>query len=312
MTPYEPEYREPDATDERTARSADEHAAEVLPRCDSAVPIGEHRTSTGTTPSPVEIRQPDAAGVTGGDVSADDLSARLATGMYDDTLIALVGGAAMSGPDSPVWDDPRFVTWWAEETAARTRRERRRRRATPAEDAAAEQFATRMEARLLGVTRTLAYPELHRPHVPGPPGRVLEYAAEVGATPWVDLAVAAGSGRELWDEDVESWVTLPPDVPPGRYLAIKIAGDSMAPVMHTGDTVLVLVSPMVKPETIIVARHPEDGYVCKRVRRVRPATIELESLAPERPFIVIPRNDALIVGTVVRVWCHHSGPKLSL
>jgi hypothetical protein len=51
-----------------------------------------------------------------------------------------------------------------------------------------------------------------------------------------------------------------------------------------------------------VARHPEDGYICKRVRRVRGATIELESLAPGRPVITLPRRDELVLGTVVAAW----------
>jgi phage repressor protein C with HTH and peptisase S24 domain len=121
----------------------------------------------------------------------------------------------------------------------------------------------------------------------------------------VELGIAAGVGRELWDEPVQSWVELPPDVPPGKYVALKIVGESMAPLMHTGDTVLVRIGADVKRDTVVVARHPEDGYVCKRVSRVRRDAIELSSLDPGRPIITIPRDPSLMVGTVVLVWCQH-------
>jgi SOS-response transcriptional repressor LexA len=61
----------------------------------------------------------------------------------------------------------------------------------------------------------------------------------------------------------------------------------------------------VQRDTVVVARHPDDGYVCKRVRRIRREAIELASLAPGRPAIVIPRDPRLIVGTVMLVWCSH-------
>jgi SOS-response transcriptional repressor LexA len=79
----------------------------------------------------------------------------------------------------------------------------------------------------------------------------------------------------------------------------------MAPLMHTGDTVLVRVGGDVQRETVVVARHPENGYVCKRVRTVRRDAIELASLEPGNPIIRLPRDPACIVGTVVMVWCGH-------
>jgi phage repressor protein C with HTH and peptisase S24 domain len=79
----------------------------------------------------------------------------------------------------------------------------------------------------------------------------------------------------------------------------------MAPLMHTGDTVLVRVGSEVRRDTVIVARHPDDGYVCKRVSRILRDTIELSSLERGRSRIVIPRDPSYIVGTVLLVWCHH-------
>jgi hypothetical protein len=45
--------------------------------------------------------------------------------------------------------------------------------------------------------------------------------------------------------------------------------------------------------------------VCKRVSGFRRRFIELSSLAGGRPSIMVPRDPACIVGTVVLVWCHH-------
>ena len=72
--------------------------------------------------------------------------------------------------------------------------------------------------------------------------------------------------------------------------------------MRTGDTVLVQLGGEPRAGVAVVARHPEDGYVCKRVRRLRPAAIELESLAAGRPLIVLPRAEAIVLGTVVAAW----------
>jgi phage repressor protein C with HTH and peptisase S24 domain len=127
----------------------------------------------------------------------------------------------------------------------------------------------------------------------------------------VALAAAAGVGREMWDAPVDRWVELPPGTPRGRYLALRIAGDSMEPVMHSGDTVLVALGRPLRAGAVVVARHPDDGYVCKRVRgfrgRGRREVAELESLAPGRPLIALPRDERLVVGQVVAVWCVHCG-----
>jgi phage repressor protein C with HTH and peptisase S24 domain len=121
----------------------------------------------------------------------------------------------------------------------------------------------------------------------------------------VELGVAAGIGRELWDEPVENWLDLPAQLPDGDYLALKISGESMAPLMHTGDTILLRLGSQVQRDTVIVARHPEDGYVCKRVGRLSRDTIDLVSLEPGRAPVQIPRCADLIVGTVLMVWCKH-------
>ena len=206
-------------------------------------------------------------------------------------LAEVIGRALMRDPDHPAWSDVRFLEWLAAD-ARDEARHRRRRLARASGDA----LIARAHARRLRVGQAGNPPLVREPAMAAlAPRRV----------PVVELGIAAGVGRELWDEPAEAWVELPNDVPSGEYVALRIVGDSMAPLMHTGDTVLVRRGGDVKRDTVIVARHPDDGYVCKRVSRVRRASIELASLAPDRPAIAIPRDARLVVGTVMLVWCTH-------
>jgi SOS-response transcriptional repressor LexA len=218
----------------------------------------------------------------------------------------IIGRELLRDPDCPAWNDARFVAWYAAEMRERNRRLARRTDAEVARDTAA--LMLRVEARQLKVRRLTASARTRRPAIPGCPSEVLEPANSSGAMPLVDLAVAAGVGRELWDEPVEEWAEIPPDLPPGKYIALRIAGQSMAPLMHTGDTIAVRIGGRVAPGTVIVARHPDNGYVCKIVRRMSPAEIELGSFAPGNAAFVIPNDPRLIVGTVKIVWCHHPAP----
>ena len=126
-----------------------------------------------------------------------------------------------------------------------------------------------------------------------------------GAVPELDLAAAAGVGRELWDEPCERWIRLPRELPHGEYLALQVSGDSMTPLFHAGDTVLLRLHAEVAPDTVVVARHPEDGYVIKRIARVTSMWIDLASLNPEYPSIRIPRGADAVLGRVMLRWCPH-------
>jgi SOS-response transcriptional repressor LexA len=224
-------------------------------------------------------------------------------------LAELAGRELLRDSESPVWRHDGFAAWAGDE--ARTYDERRRFGGQTDEEflARGRELRARVLARGLGVRRTTNAPAMRairQVAERGSPAQVLDWARTERATPVIDLGVAAGVGRELWDEAPDQWVELPPDVPGDRrYVALRIVGESMAPVMHTGDVVLVRVGPDVKVDTVIVARHPDDGYVCKRVSRLRRRGIELASLEPGRPLITIPRDPALIVGTVLLVWCAH-------
>jgi SOS-response transcriptional repressor LexA len=204
-----------------------------------------------------------------------------------------IGRVLLSDPDHPSWRDARFLDWLAAD--AREEARHRAQRSRQAVRVRGEAAVARAHARRLQVTQG------------GPPPLVLgDVGQRIGRrAPVVELGIAAGVGRELWDEPAEAWVEIPNDAPSGEYVALRIVGDSMSPLMHTGDTVLVKRGSEVRRDTVIVARHPDDGYVCKRVSRVRRTSIELASLAPGLPPIAIPRDGRLVVGTVMLVWCTH-------
>jgi phage repressor protein C with HTH and peptisase S24 domain len=275
-------------------RDSDAKATRLAHSPDATKPQGE---STGAAPRPVVPN--DMSDVDGWD----------ADGISD-----AVGRAVLGDSDSPVWREQRSAAWLAADDMQAAVRDARREGRRGPRDASAvlalgRELWSRAAARRLAVRRRDGQPIEIAPLIRGTPARVLEHALENNTTPAVDLAVAAGVGRDLWDEPCDGWIKLPDDVPAGRYIALKVAGDSMAPLMHTGDTILVQLGLPLRKDNVIVARHPEDGYVCKVVRRIRSATIELGSLDPARPLVTIPRDDRLIVGTVMLVWCTHRGAR---
>ena len=101
------------------------------------------------------------------------------------------------------------------------------------------------------------------------------------------------------------WVKLPDDMDGSDFVALKVSGDSMAPLLHTGDTILVQRGSEVTPGRIIVARHPADGYLVKRVARVSGTEIELASLNADYAPQSIPADASLVLGTVILRWCPH-------
>lgn len=219
-------------------------------------------------------------------------------------LAEAIGRRLTRNPDHPVWRDDRFLAWLA--TEARARAEHGVRVSERVAAYHGEQFMARVQGKRLGVSRSgePSFLDIR-------PGRIdrafLPAGGGAAAVPLIEQGIAAGVGRDLWEMETSTWVELPPGLPKAKYLALGVVGESMAPVMHTGDTILVRIEKEIRRNTAIVARHPEDGYVCKRVHRLRRETIELSSLEPGRPLIVIPRDPQLIVGTVVLVWCKHRG-----
>jgi SOS-response transcriptional repressor LexA len=238
-----------------------------------------------------------------------------------DLLMRIVGRAAYERIDPMDPRQQRFFEWLARE--ARLGQSGAERRET---ERAAQAFVERIlqrraaeraaeRSRRTGAVRAPASGRLRLVNEP-PPYRDLaadEAAPRFGSArggvpaPAWDLSVAAGAGRELWEEPPTGCVDVPNDMGDGRYVALAVTGDSMEPLMHTGDTILIRLGSDVAADDVVVARHPERGHVVKRVGRVDGMRIELTSLNPAYEPLEIPNDAALILGTVVLRWRPHEG-----
>jgi SOS-response transcriptional repressor LexA len=188
-------------------------------------------------------------------------------------------------------------------------------RAAANREAEAARFVEHVRQRIgafgLGVRRVDRGPEPVRPPVIGSIAGMIGAAREAHAAPLAEVGVAAGSGRELFDEPCDTWVALPADLAAGRYVALPVIGDSMAPLLHSGDVVLVDLDAAVRPGAVAVARHPEHGYVVKRIERVADGqgSLILASLNPAYPPLSFAGGAGSLLGPVVLRWCGHAQAK---
>jgi hypothetical protein len=207
--------------------------------------------------------------------------------------------------DSRVYKDARFSSWLAREARAVVEMGLEKDPWTREE---VESLAERIRAAVLaehsGVRQVRGRPVcVPAPEMEREATGVLAVPVR-GPAPWVQLATAAGIGREIWDEDCDSWVDVPDDLAPAKYVAINVRGDSMQPLLHDGDTVLVAMG--VEPVTgnIVLART-DDGYVVKRLERITTRGVYLQSLNAQYDVIVVRDIPRPIVGSVVLRWCPH-------
>jgi len=227
----------------------------------------------------------------------------------DDELLSLA-----SGRDLPALPDDlagaavargqrRFWAWWAATCRARESETDAARSAV-----GAERFADRVLSRVAAldvpVRRLDCAPSCRRPTVDGAPvdGAPVASAWAAGAAPLVEIGVAAGVGRALWDEVAELWVDLPEGVPPGRYVALRVTGDSMQPLLMPGDVVLVELGTPPTSGSVIVARDADDGYMVKRVGPARAGSLELQSINPAYDPIRIVAGPGTVLGRVILRW----------
>lgn len=152
------------------------------------------------------------------------------------------------------------------------------------------------EATVPPYERTLESPRLPSPEL------IHELEAVHRAVVVPGLAIAAGAGLELWDVECSRTVDVPEDIPRGRHLALRVSGDSMEPLIHSGDLVLVRIDDRAMPGTVVVARDPEHGYVVKEVGRLTSKEIELLSLNAAYPPLRVPLGAGAVLGTVVLRW----------
>ena len=221
-----------------------------------------------------------------------------------DLLVRIAGDRAMRRLDPLDPGETAFVEWYAREarsTLSVTELQRL--------DASADRFVrdvlTRRAMERSRVREVAAEPPSAPAWEEGTLAQVVAAAARVRHAPALDLSVAAGVGRELWDEPCDRWIPLPEGSPDGKYVALRVTGDSMVPLLHDGDTILVKLGDEIVPDAVVVARVPDGGYVVKRVGGVAGSRVELASLNPDYPPIVIPRDPSLVLGTVLLRWCTH-------
>lgn len=237
-----------------------------------------------------------------------------------DPLIQLVAQAEAMRPDSRAYNDPRFLEWLAREQReareaqwARERRGNHRRSSESLTEQQIKAFASRVIARVqaerLGIRDYRGRPAVDHDPEPLRVSEMVEALRGSERATVADLPVAAGVGRELWDQETDRSTMLPPGVPHGAYLVLPVAGDSMEPLFHLGDLVLVKLGPGIKPESVIVALVPDQGYVVKRVGRLAPRSIELVSLNADYAPIRIRREEHSVLGTVIARWCDHDRGK---
>ena len=237
--------------------------------------------------------------------------ARLGPGESDlelerDSLLEAMGSYYDRAIDSPVYLDEKLFDWTTQELNAVARPDEGWSRG------AITVVARRIWSHAIGARLSVRLVDERAPMRAAPVGDAtiansLESALAERCAPWLELAPAAGVGRELWDDVCESWVELPDGVARGRYVALTVSGESMLPLMHPGDVILVKLGNTVARDTVVVAQHPENGYVVKRVGRVRSESLELCSLNPRWPPITVPRRDDTVLGTVIMRGCAHAG-----
>jgi Peptidase S24-like len=216
-----------------------------------------------------------------------------------DAAVWLVGRAIEAALDGS-GDDPRLAGAMARFAAWR---------AEAGREADAARFAERVRRTVAAAGRSVRRidraPELVRPDAPGPLAAMVAAARTRGAAPLAELGVAAGTGRELFDEPCDVWVTLPDGLPAARYVALRVVGDSMTPLLHSGDVVLVDLDAGVPAGAIAVARHPDHGSVVKRVLPAAGGVLRLVSLNPAYPSLELPPGAGALLGPVVLRWCAH-------
>ena len=227
-----------------------------------------------------------------------------------DSLVYLGSRAEIRRADSSFYEDDRFIEWLGTQVRAM------RPFSHPREDREDDEMARRIWERITvhWIAPAGPVPVAEPALVPSPMTRAIDEASRHGCAPQWDFAVAAGAGRTLWDEPCDGWVKLPEATHSGRYVALRVAGESMAPAIHSDDMILVRLGSELVRGAIVVARVDDDGYVVKRVgRSIGLHDIEMESLNPDYDPITMPYDPSRVLGTVVMRWCdHHLQPAESV
>jgi SOS-response transcriptional repressor LexA len=219
-----------------------------------------------------------------------------------DRLIELAARAQLEREDSVFYSNERFIEWLGRDLRERTE-------LNAATGLALARISQRVHARLLGVRLGVAdggrCPPIESAPAATSAEALLTSAARARRAPQWDLSVAAGVGRELWEEPCEGLIEIPPELPSARYIALRVSGDSMTPLVHAGDLLLVKIGREIVRDTVIVIQTPDESYVVKQVGEITRRRVELRSLNALYESIEVPREPARVLGTVVMRWCDH-------
>jgi SOS-response transcriptional repressor LexA len=216
-----------------------------------------------------------------------------------DDLMQLVAREIELKDDNLEYQDERFLFWLAHDLRSGMSRSEGARDARAADD-----FARRASARIAARHAERAFPrrKLRQRSAPvaATVAQSLPAASRERCVTMLDLAVAAGQGREIWDEPCDRWLELPEDIPSGRYVALRVAGDSMTPVLEQRDVILIQLDTKPRVDDLIVARLPDQSHVVKRVASISGGRMELASFNPQYEPVFVSREDpSSVVGTVI-------------
>jgi hypothetical protein len=215
-----------------------------------------------------------------------------------DELMRLVGAEVERQDAALAHQSEALLAWVAQDLRAGASGAERAR-----DERDAEAFARRAMARLAvrRAERRLTPQPLRRRSAPVPATvtQSLGAAMDARCAVLLELAAAAGSGRELWDEPCDSWVELPSGLPSARYLAMRVEGDSMEPVLAPRDVILVQLDAVPAVDDLVVARRPDEGFVVKRVASLTAKRIELASFNEAYEPVTVRRDPATVLGTVI-------------
>ena len=125
-----------------------------------------------------------------------------------------------------------------------------------------------------------------------------EEPAYIRSLPLYSLAVSAGTGQFLDGEDYEM-VEVGAEVPDGANFGVRVAGDSMEPEFHDGQTVWVRQQRSLMTGEIGIFLYDGNAYLKQLVALEH--SMALHSLNPAYSDIVVsPELPLRVLGKVVR------------
>ena len=212
--------------------------------------------------------------------------------------MAVVGREIEAGDEELAYQDEKFLSWLARDLRDGLNTEERTQDELDAAD-----FARRALTRLAVRRADSALPRRPLRERTAPVAATISQSVGIASAnrcaTLLDLAVAAGQGREIWDEPCDRWLELPDDITPGRYVALRVAGDSMTPVLCPREVILIQLDSTPRVNDLVVARLPDQSHVVKRVASIEDGNIELASFNPDYRPIFVAREPSPVVGTVI-------------